>query len=56
MAFICRLRDYMSKQAVMEGIECALERAGFNIQEVSMEKAQRVTAKEHIKNTHTLEL
>ena len=46
----------MSKQAVMEGIECALERAGFNIQEVSMESAQRVTAKEHIKNTHTLEL
>ena len=46
----------MSKQAVMKGIECALDRAGFNVQEISVERAQRVIAKEHIKNTHTIEL
>ena len=56
LAFICRLRDYMPRAAVTEGIEHALNAAGLVIGEVSMEEALRVTKLEHIRNTRTIEL
>lgn len=46
----------MPKQAVINGIEQALETAGFDIEEVTLEEASRVTEKEYIRNTHTVDL
>ena len=56
LAFICRLRDFMPKEAVMEGIEHALDAAGFATIEITLEEASRVTELEHIRNTRTIDL
>ena len=56
LAFICRLRDFMPKEAVMEGIEHALDAAGFATEEITLEEASRVTELEHIRNTRTIDL
>ena len=56
LAFICRLRDYMPREAVTDGIERALGAAGFATEEISMDDAFRVTELEHIRNTRTIEL
>ncbi len=56
LAFICRLRDFMPKEAVTEGIERALDAAGFATEEVTLEEASRVTELEHIRNTRVVDL
>ena len=56
LAFICRLRDYMPRKAVTEGIELALDAAGFATEDATMEEALKVAELEHIKNTRTIDL
>ena len=56
LAFICRLRDYMPKQAVVEGIEKALEQAGFLTEETTLDEASGVTELEHIRNTRMIKV
>ena len=56
LAFICRLRDYMPKQAVVDGVEKALEQAGILTEEITLEEASRVKELEHIRNTRMIEM
>lgn len=56
LAFICRLRDFMPREAVIEGVERALSAAGFLTEEVTLEEASRVAELEHIRNTCTIDL
>lgn len=56
LAFICRLRDYMPKQAVVDGIEKALEQAGILTEETTLEEASGVKELEHIRNTQIIEV
>ena len=46
----------MPKQAVVEGIEKALEQAGFLTEEATLDEASRVTESEHIRNTRMIEV
>ena len=56
LAFICRLRDYMPREALIKGIEHALETANFVLKEVTLEEASTVTELEYIRNTRTIDL
>jgi len=56
LAFICRLRDYMPREALIKGIEHALETANFLLKEITLEEASMVTELEYIKNTRTIDL
>ena len=56
LAFICRLRDYMPREALMKGIAHALETANFILKEITLEEAFTVTELEYIKNTRMMDL
>ena len=46
----------MKKQAVVEGVEKALEQAGILTEETTLEEASRVKELEHIRNTRMIEV
>lgn len=56
LEFICRLKDFMTRAEVTEGIVDALDHAGFRAQPITLAEAEQTLQREYVRNNRVLQL
>ena len=56
LEFVCSLRDYMSRAALIDGIIHALRQSGLQAREASLQDAEAALRRDHIMNTKVVAL
>ncbi|CAL8460585.1 g114 [Coccomyxa elongata] len=54
--FVCRLKDFMTRAAVTEGILDALAQAGFQAEPTDLDELEEVMKRDYIRNTRVIDL
>jgi len=54
--FICRLKDFMTRAEVTEGIVDALRHAGIQAQPITLAEAEKALQREYVRNNRVLQL
>lgn len=54
--FVCRLKDFMTRAAVTEGILDALAEAGFQAEPTNLDELEEVMKRDYIRNTRVIDL
>ena len=54
--FVCRLKDFMTRAAVTEGVIDALAQAGFQAVHIRLDEVEEVMKRDYIRNTRVIDL